>query len=281
MDESRFQDYSAMIEGGMDNQVLIVGSSRAKHHFNPAIIDSLCNTKSYNLGIGGYPMNIQILKYKLYKEHNIKPSLILLSLDIISLDHADDIRHRHESEQFFPLIYDKQMRKELKKVGYGFAELNIPLYRMFGYYSVIKNGLFESLGIKHFRDRTSKGFSPLSGNWDGTDLRQQNPERRVFASEAWQEIDSFLTECKADGVNVIFVNSPFYIGAHKVFTNYSEADSLFQHEANKFGLKYWDYNVICDINKDSNNFLNAYHLNEESANEFTTILCDSINPMLP
>lgn len=280
MDESRFQDYSAMLEGEMENEILIVGSSRAKHHFNPAVIDSLCNTSSYNLGIGGYPLNIQVLKYKLYKEHNPKPSLILLSLDLISLDYLGDIKHRHQSEQFFPLIYDKQMRKELRKVGYGFAELNIPLYRMFGYYVVIKNGLFEALGIKHYKDDTYKGFSPLSGGWDGKELRQQKPVRKEFPIEAEHEIDSFLTECMVDDVKVIVVNTPLYIGARSVYTNYDEADSLIHRMADKYGVKYLDYNVICDINMDSNNFLNTYHLNVESANAFTAILCDSILPVL-
>ena len=60
-----------------------------------------------------------------------------------------DIRHQHESEQFFPLVYDKSMRKALRVAGYGFLELNVPLYRFFGYQQVIKNGLLEALSGVH------------------------------------------------------------------------------------------------------------------------------------
>ena len=34
MDDYRFQDYSAMLKGGMDNDILIMGNSRGKSHFD-------------------------------------------------------------------------------------------------------------------------------------------------------------------------------------------------------------------------------------------------------
>ena len=99
MNDSRYQDYAAMLNGDMDNQILIMGSSRSRHHYNPAIIDSLCHTKSFNIGIGGYPLNIWILKYRLYREHNVKPSLVILNIDVIAMRHLHNVSHEHQSEQ--------------------------------------------------------------------------------------------------------------------------------------------------------------------------------------
>ena len=53
MDDYRFQDYRAMLEGGMDNDILILGNSRGKSHFDTRVIDSLSQKQSFNLGIGG------------------------------------------------------------------------------------------------------------------------------------------------------------------------------------------------------------------------------------
>ena len=77
MEDYRFQDYEAMLEGGMENDILIMGNSRGKSHFNPAIIDSLSHKSSFCIGIGGYPINAQVMKYHLYREHNWKPRLII------------------------------------------------------------------------------------------------------------------------------------------------------------------------------------------------------------
>ena len=41
MDDYRFQDYSAMLKGSMDNDILIMGNSRGKSHFDTSVIDSL------------------------------------------------------------------------------------------------------------------------------------------------------------------------------------------------------------------------------------------------
>ena len=60
MEDYRFQDYAAMLDGGMGNEVLIMGNSRGKSHFDPYIIDSICNTSSFCIGAGGYPINVQI-----------------------------------------------------------------------------------------------------------------------------------------------------------------------------------------------------------------------------
>lgn len=280
MDEARFQDYAAMVEGNANSEIVILGSSRAKHHYNPAIIDSVCQTSSFNFGIGGYPFNMFVLKYKLYREHNSKPSLVILNVEIGTMEHATDVRNRHQSEQFFPLIYDKQMRSELRKVGYGFKELNIPMYRMFGHYTIIKDGLLSFIGVKHVKDRTFKGFFPLRTAWDGTELRKMEPKKVDIDPAAVRDMEQFLSECKAEGIEVVLVNSPLYVKGHKVYTNYEEGDSLFRHEATLFGYKYWDYNTLCDINLDSNNFVHATHLNEDAANSFTTILCDSLKTLI-
>ena len=93
MDDYRFQDYSAMIHGGMDNDILIMGNSRGKSHFDTRVIDSLSHKSSFNLGIGGYPINAQLLKYQLYREHNRKPELIIQNIDYMTVQVMSDIRN--------------------------------------------------------------------------------------------------------------------------------------------------------------------------------------------
>lgn len=276
MDDYRFQDYSAMLKGGMDNDILILGNSRGKSHFDTRIIDSLSRNRSFNISIGGYPINAQLLKYQLYREHNRKPDLIIQNIDYLTIQVMQDIRHQHESEQFFPLVYDKVMRKELRKSGYGFLELNIPLYRFFGYQQVIKNGLLEALHLKHYISRPSyKGFLPENGYWNGSELERMKPEPVALSDEGKSLLEGFLAQCRSDSVQVILVNSPLYAGARTKIIGYEDTRSFFEQVAKEYGCVYLDYTDTPEC-YDENNFVVSVHLNSTAARKFSETLIEDL-----
>ena len=276
MDDYRFQDYRAMLEGGMDHDVLIIGNSRAKSHYDTHVIDTLGHKNSFNIGIGGYPINVQLMKYKLYAEHNRKPELIVQNMDYMTVRVFGDIRNQHESEQFFPLVYDREMRKELRKWGYGFPELNVPLYRFFGYQQVIKNGLLEALDLKHYASRPSyKGFLPEKGRWNGSELARMKPENVVLSDEGKALLEEFLAQCRADSVRVVLVNSPLYAGAQQKLIGYDGARAYFEQIADKYDCLYLDY-TDTPVCQDTSNFCVSVHLNARAARQFSETLVEDL-----
>jgi hypothetical protein len=276
MDDYRFQDYRAMLKGGMDNDILIIGNSRGKSHFDTAVIDSISGHSSFNIGIGGYPLNVQLAKYQLYKEHNVKPRIIVQNIDYSTVSIFQDIRRQHESEQFFPLVYDPDMRRILKELGYSFFELNVPLYRMFGYQQVIKNGLFEAFHLKHYTSRQSyKGFLPENGPWNGSELERMEPKQIVLSKEGKDYLEQFLNQCNKDSVQVILVNSPMFYGAQEKLIGYDEASLYFEQIANQFGIIYLNY-TNTPMCRDTSNFCVSVHLNSQAAREFSILLCNDL-----
>ena len=276
MDDYRFQDYRAMLKGGMDNDILIIGNSRGKSHFDTAVIDSISGHSSFNIGIGGYPLNVQLAKYQLYKEHNVKPRIIVQNIDYSTVSIFQDIRRQHESEQFFPLVYDPAMRRILKELGYGFWDLNVPLYRMFGYQQVIKNGLFEAFHLKHYTSRQSyKGFLPENGPWNGSELERMEPKQIVLSKEGKDYLEQFLNQCNKDSVQVILVNSPMFYGAQEKLIGYDEASLYFEQIANQFGIIYLNY-TNTPMCRDTSNFCVSVHLNSQAAREFSILLCNDL-----
>ena len=279
MDDYRFQDYRAMLEGGMDNDILIMGNSRGKSHFDTRVIDSLSQKHSFNIGIGGYPINAQLLKYQLYREHNRKPDLIIQNVDYSTIRVMSDIRNQHESEQFFPLVYDKAMRKQLRENGYGFGELNIPLYRFFGYQQVIKNGLLEALHIKHYSSRPSyKGFLAEKGRWNGTELERMKPEQVNLSEGGRVLFESYLAQCRTDSIQVVLVNSPMYAEAQKKLIGYGDARAYFEKVAEEYGCLYLDY-TDTPVCHDTGNFVVSVHLNARAAREFTETLMKDLKSL--
>lgn len=276
----RYEIFDEIIRGGMDHDVLIMGNSRGFSHFNTNIIDSICGADSYNIGLGGYPINVQIAEYKCYKKHNALPKVIIQEVSNGTLSWMSDIRYQHDSQRFFPTIYDKTMRKELSKLGYGFWELYCPLYRYFGYQKVIKDGLMEFLSLKHFVDRpTFKGFSPEKGEWDGTEAAMLDSITASFEDVSIVLFEDFLAECKRDGVYVVLVNSPMYEPTTRKLTNYRELNSYFTETANRFGYVFLNYTENYDLCKDSSFFCVSIHLNPQGTAMFSTDFANQINAL--
>ena len=276
MEDYRFQDYSAMLNGGLEDEVLIMGNSRGKAHYDTFLIDSLGKTHSFCIGCGGYPLNIQLLKLHLYREKNAKPSLIIQELDYGTPRLVSDVRHMHQSEQFFPLVYDRIGRRELKKVGYGFGELNLPLYRMYGYQQVIKNGIIEFMGLKHHVSRPAyKGHRSEEGDWDGSELRKMEPTPVYLSEEGKTLLQDYLSGCLADSIQVVLVYSPMYVGAQQKLLGLEELRHFFSETAHQYGFTYLDY-LDCPICEDTGNFCVSVHMNETADKVFTRMLCDTL-----
>ena len=276
MEDYRFQDYSAMLKGGMEHEVLIMGNSRGKSHYDPYLIDSLGNTSSFSIGCEGYPLSVQLVKYNLYREHNKKPAIIIQELDYATLRMVDDVRHQHQSEQFFPLIYDRGMRDRLKDIGYGLGELCIPLYRMYGYQQVIKNGLLEFTGLKHYVSRPAyKGHRPEEGDWDGNGLREMEPETLRISKESQELLEDYLSRCRADSIQVVLVYSPMYLGAKEKLIGLDQVLDGFKETAERYGFTYLNY-LDCPICNDTSNFCVSVHMNPEATKEFTRMFVNDL-----
>ena len=278
MEDYRFQDYAAMLEGGMDHDILIMGNSGAKAHFNTGLIDSLCHASSFNIGMGMYPINVELMKYHLYRTHNQKPEIVVVNVDGGTFWSISDVRQRHQSEQFFPLVYDRQMRKELKQVGYGFKELCIPLYRFWGYQQVIKNGLFEALHLKHYvTEPAYKGFRAEEGPWDGTNFEKMKPTPVDFDPYSRSLFEGFLAQCQADSVQVVIVFSPMYDQAKNVLLGLDELKAWLGSFEEKYGFPFLDYMDCLPLSRDTGNFVNATHMNPTATDAFTRIFCEDLN----
>ena len=278
MEDYRFQDYAAMLEGGMDHDILIMGNSGAKAHFNTSLIDSLCGADSFNIGMGMYPINVELMKYHLYRAHNQKPEIVVVNVDGGTFWSISDVRQRHQSEQFFPLVYDRLMRKELKQVGYGIKELCIPLYRFWGYQQVIKNGLLEALHLKHYvTEPAYKGFRAEEGPWDGTNFEKMEPTPVDFDPYSKSLFEDFLAQFHADSLQVVIVFSPMYDQAKNIMLGLEEFKAWLGSFEKKYGFPFLDYMDCLSLSKDTGNFVNATHMNPTATDMFTRVFCEDLN----
>ena len=280
MEDSRFQSWNDILNGDVNADIIYLGNSRALHHFEPWTIDSICGKSSYNLGIGGHAIMIETMKYHCYKLHNKKPKYLILQVDYYTIREGVAPKH-HQSEQFLPLVYDYGMRDDLKRVGYGFLDLYCPLYRYFGYQTVIKNGLLEFSGIKHYVNNPSnKGHIYEDGKWDGTDLYARKELYARMDPAGMHYFESFLNECDKDGVKVILVHSPTYIGATKKTIGLDLANVFFDSLAKKHNTVYLNYANNYPLCNDTLNFCKAIHMNKKGTHRFSVDFANDLKALL-
>lgn len=275
MDDYRFISWRE-IGQDINADVVVMGNSRALSHFEPWTIDSITGMSCYNIGLGGYSITVDDMKYQYYRFHNRKPKLIILQVDAATLRY-DYAPHNHQSEQFLPLVYDKKMHRELRRVGYTWLDVYCPLYRYWGYQMVIKNGLLEFLGLKHYIYRPSRqGLHYEIGSWSGGELAKMDTIHSELDEQGKKYFESFMQRCANEDIQVLMVNSPTYIGATQKTVGLEVVDAYFDSIACAYNTTYWNYSdqEICN---DTANFVVSIHMNPEATHRFSIDFANKFN----
>ena len=269
MEDYRFMSWSEMQKGDINADIVIIGNSRGFSHFEPWTIDSIIGKKTYCLGIGGYPINVELMKYSCYRLHNNQPHYIIQQVDYATMRMLS-APHQHQSEQFLPLIYNRTMRTELARVGYTWKDLYIPLYRYWGYQMVIKNGLLEATGLKHYiSDPSRQGHHYERGAWDGTELARMDTIRATMDTTAMRLFENYMQKCSEEGIKVILVNSPTYVGATNKTIGLDIVNAYFDSIADVYNTVYWNYTENYPLCNDTANFCVSVHMNPEATHQFS------------
>ena len=267
-DDYRFISWREIGVGNINADILVMGNSRALSHFEPWTIDSITGMSCYNIGLGGYSITVDDLKYQYYSAHNRKPRLIILQIDAATLRY-DEAPHNHQSEQFLPLIYDRPMNNELQRVGYSWLDIHCPLYRYWGYQMVIKKGLLEFIGMKHYvQDPSRMGIHYERGAWNGTELAKMDSIHAKLDERGKAYFESFMQRCAEEEIKVLLVNSPTYIGATNKTIGLDVVNTYFDSIAHVYNTEYWDY-TYDEICNDTANFVVSVHMNPDATHQFS------------
>lgn len=270
------QTWREIRSGKMDADVVILGTSRGLEHYDPFILDSVTGLCFYNLGMGGYAVNNGIMKYHCYRRHNPKPKYVIVDIDHIWF-HLDNAWHAHQSEQFLPLFYEKELREDLLTMGYSWADAYVPLYRYWGYQMHIKRGILEFLHVQQFCDYPSyKGHMPDPDPYDASRLQFKDSIPCKMQVEAQALFEDFLQECMDDSVQVILSTSPRYYRCTEMTTHCAEERQSIDLLCQQYNLPYLDYATDYWMCKDSTLFNAGVHLTPEGTKIFSNELADSL-----
>lgn len=281
MKQLNYEDASVWNEisrGGIDANVIIIGSSRAATHIDPRIITAQTGLSCYNLGMMGHNFFIENARYQYYLQHNKAPQYIILSLDYESLQKRPDLFNYMQFAAYLnePIIANACKQYE----GFSSFDYHIPVLKYSGeqtlIFSLIKNALWPA---RNKADRV-KGFYARDLYWnDEVDktLDSLKPYTVVPDSLSIKSFIDFLNYTKAQHIHLAFVHSPVHpLGQAKVL-NRNSIIRYYDSIAQAYHIPFIDYanDTMCSIKK---YMMNSTHLNAQGAEVFShKLVQDLIN----
>ena len=276
-DIRKYSVWNDIYRGPIDADLVVIGSSRAWCAYNTYILDSLLLSNSYNLGIDGHSLEMQLVRYETYRRFNPAPRMIVMNTDLISTFSIDS-DPQYEREQFFPFIMDRELvSRVMEKKRLTLLDRYCPIVRYYGYREDISNGIASFLGKKTFIDGgMHKGYRGNSYRWQEFSPYSEIDVRHVqIDTSLVTMLDDFVAKTRAEGLLVVFVKSPIYSPYLDLFDDVDVFDSILATIADKYGIPVLDYSRI-PLCQDNSYFYNASHLNKRGSEIFTRMLCGDL-----
>lgn len=246
--------------------IIILGSSRALHHYVPSIIEDSTGLSCYNCASDNQGIINMFGRYKMIAKRK-KPKYviceILPSLDIFK--DVDDIKYLNSFKPFRDNPELAEIIKDYSPLEYFKTNSHIYRYNT-SIFQILKD--YTTSG----RIYAGKGFSPSNGKMNYT------PERH---KEIIGEVDTFkvryihklIEATKKDNVDLILSASPLY-GA-ETDGSYVLLKEICKEKQIPFITFYTD----SSLNRNKKFFKDRAHLNKTGAYEYTKTFIKAIKPI--
>lgn len=247
--------------------VLIMGSSRARHHYIPSIIADSVGMSVYNAGFDGNGVVLMSGFYNLLSAR-YRPDLVLYevtpSFDINIYDEDDGCKRYLKGLR--PYFEKESVRKMYRRVApEDIVKNRFGLYR---YNSSIIDLLQDCFFVGQYQP---DGFVPMQG--------VMSAEKQAAKVAGKSEVDTmklnilyeFVSNVLSDSVQMIFVASPKY-GATSS-KSFQPIKKLCQEK----GIEFWDYYADPQYVSNTRYFKESMHLNEYGAEVFSRDIASRIS----
>jgi len=260
-----------IMQGQVNAQILISGSSRALSHYDPRIIQAETGRSAFNLGRNGSQTDMQLAVLRAYLEHNRKPEMVLHNLDSFSFEAT---RRVYNPGQYVPYLYENALYQPLQEIDSNtFRRRYLPVY---GY--VVDDmsfswmlGLGRLFGWNPAEDHF-QGFNPRPAEW--TDEFQRfkvaNPKGVSWPidPEGVRDVEALLRMCQEKNIKLVLVYSPEFLEMQKMTQNREQVFDKFRDFATRYRVPLWDYSDW-KYAASTQYFQNSQHLNAAGATVFS------------
>lgn len=262
---------TAFVVEKVDAEVLIIGSSKASHHYVPAIIADSLQMTVYNCGQDGCFFLYQNCIINMVLDR-YKPQMIFWDLQPECFSRGDNMQE-YQNLRYLSPYYGKNHWVTMYVNGEGKTMSIKMCSKMFAYNSKIFNYVFPLLAKS---SKTERGYIPLPV--DGYDYpvlaRDFNDTSTYFlCDDKFKLLDRTMERCQIEGVKLNLFVSPKYDIKSEA---YNQALQGIQCMAQKYDIEYLDCSSNSIFMNDATLFKDVSHLNDKGARVFTEFILRKI-----
>ena len=261
-----FGDYGEVNRGlKAKADILIIGSSRAKHHYNPKIFSENLNLSCYNAGIGGHGL---FLNYAMLSD-NIKinkPKLVILD---VSPNVIVDKDSYSKLNSLLPYYKNSTAFREIIQLNPKFSRLGL-ISNLYKYnstlYDLLRGYLLKS-------KNHNLGFVPLEGEISKENYDPFFLEEEKFDDNKLIYLNKIISICSNNNIKLVIVISPTY----EKFDKKNNIIKILASDINNKNIEFYNYSDYSKLYKNPEYFTDQLYLNETGANIFSKDLVKRIN----
>jgi len=261
----KFGDYGIINKSlSSDAEILVLGSSRAVHHYNPKIFSKALNKSCYNAGFGGQGL---FLNYALLKESikNHPPKVVILDL---APNIIDDKKAYTKLNLLLPYYKNYTAFKEIIQLNPEFSKLEL-ISNLYIYNSTIYD-FTRSLLLKE--KEANLGFEKLNGQVDSSSFKPFFLENNEFDENKMNYLNKIIKLCKTENIKLVGVISPTYLKFDKNNRIVNKLKIIF----NENNIEFYDYSNAAKFYQKTIFFKDQLHLNNLGADIFSNDLVEKI-----
>jgi len=213
-----------------NEDILIFGSSRANHHYDPNVFTEVLNQTCFNNGYDGQSIyyHTAILESTLTR---YKPQTIIL--DITGWDYGISANNSATDALNVFLPYYASAKEEIREIINlrGKYEKVKLLSKCYPYNSRILS-IIDCYTNQRNRSFGDKGYLPLQGVIKGEITVRNHEGEQEYDQQKVSYLEQFIAKARAADVNMIITFSP---------TLNAPNTQLISSLANKHNVEFWDY----------------------------------------
>lgn len=236
--------------------ILVYGSSRAEHHYNPHIIADSLNMSCYNCGQGGMGIILSYARYMMAcQRYHPKAIFVEVTPYLDLLKESDN----STSLKYLRAYYDKEGIPEV------FESIDpAEKYKMYSRLYRYNSNFVQIIGdyIHPLSSDGTNGFHPMTGGLDTMKISiKPYPKTYSFDSLKLSYLNKLVD--LSESTTVVFVVSPIWYGMD------TRSLAPIKELAEKRNLKFIDFSNSPKYVHNNTFFKDGTHLNAQGADEFT------------
>jgi hypothetical protein len=259
---------------GADDEIAIIGSSRASHHYDPQIIADSLGMTVHNYGIEGTNIYTDVAVLSMLLNHAAqKPKMVILDLSESDVCDVPQWNAEHLS-YLFPYVdepvIDSLLADVLDPREHAVVRLSA-LYRHNSRFLDYLKSFLTSNSSPRF-SAGSNGMNALNCKWEGSLLRNDQPSYDICV-EKMRHLEQFIQLCKSGGIDLVVATSPYY----KQLPATQHWVEEIRNITREHNVTYLYYEQDADFLSHPDWFNEPYHLNATGAAAYTKKIIPQLN----